>query len=86
MTTIHYNDDEYTIFTPRYQCLTCNDIAEKLFSRCICGKVIIQRGVRKDMNDARDVSIWKSKNGKILPQHELDRHHARISVTTDNLV
>ena len=86
MTTIHYNDDTYTLFKPRYQCLICNDVVEKLFSRCLCGKIIIQRGERKDMNDARDVSIWRSKSGRILPQHELDRWYAKLNVKLDDLV
>ena len=73
MTTIYYNDDTYFLRNPRYQCLTCNEIVERLFHVCSCGKVIIQRGQRKDMNDARDVSIWISKSGRILPQYVLDR-------------
>jgi len=86
MGTIYYNDDVYTLFKPRYQCLSCDQIVEQLFGTCKCGKVMIQRGNRKDMSDTRDVSIWKSKSGKILPQRELDRYYAQFSVNIDHLV
>lgn len=81
MTSIYYNDEEYTLSKPRYQCLACNQVVEKLFSSCECGKVMIQRGQRKDMNDVRDVSVWKSKSGKMLSQIILDNRFYKESLS-----
>jgi hypothetical protein len=72
MTTRLHTNEVYTLVHPRYQCTACNDIVEKLFSKCRCGKVMIQRGQRKDKNEARDVSIWKSASGTVLLQKLVD--------------
>jgi hypothetical protein len=73
MITRLYNNEEYTLVALRYQCINCNVIVDKLFSRCECGKISIQRGQRKDRNDARDVSIWKSKVGTTILQSVFDK-------------
>lgn len=74
MGSISFDDEIYILNTLRYQCLKCDQIVEKLFGSCKCGNLMIQRGQRKGFHTVRDVSVWKSKSGKVLPQFILDRH------------
>lgn len=74
MGSISFDDDIYTLITPRYQCSSCNQIVGQLFIQCSCGKLIIQRGQKKGFYPVRDVSVWKSKNGKVLPQFVVDKY------------
>lgn len=79
---IVYNQEEYRMEQWRVQCFNCESILETWNGCCKCGLIIVKEG-RKTWPFAptKDVSIWKSPTGKILPQNVLD--HYFLSRKTD---
>ncbi len=76
MDFIEYNGEKYFLAIWRVQCLKCDSVVQTWNGRCRCGLVIVKEG-RKTWPyfPTEDVSIWKSRTGKILPQHVLDHHY-----------
>ncbi len=75
MAWINYNDERFTLAHWRIQCLKCEDILQTWDCSCSCGLIIVRNGQKTwPMFPTRDVSIWKSRKGTVLPQHILDKY------------
>ena len=76
MALIGYNKEIYSIYVYRLQCNHCKTVADTLLKYgCSCGKVRLENG--KYIGDPgiyKDVSIWVSDKGSILPQKVLDKY------------
>lgn len=73
MAWINYNNEKYGMEIWRVQCLNCDDILQTWNCSCKCRLVVVKEGQRTwPYPPVKDVSIWKSPSGKILPQRVLD--------------
>ena len=72
---INYNDEKYTMNQWKVQCLNCDYTLQTWNCVCNCGLVVIKKGCRVwPYPPVKDVSIWSSSTGKILPQRVLDSY------------
>jgi len=76
MALIGYKNEIYSLYVYRLQCIHCKTVADTLLRhRCRCGKVILDNGkFIGDPGTYKDVSIWVSSSGAILPQKILDEY------------
>lgn len=73
MAWISYNDEKYIMTLRKLQCLNCHSVIQGLDGVCSCSQVIVKNGQRTwPYFPVKDVSIWKSSNGNVLPQKILD--------------
>lgn len=57
----------------RIQCLNCSYIVQGFEDVCYCSRVLLRNGQRTwPYFPIRDVSIWKTSTGKVLPQSIVD--------------
>jgi hypothetical protein len=83
MAYILHNDEKYVMKKWRIQCLKCSDILQTWDCTCFCGLIFIENGQRKwPYFPVKDVSIWTTTTGKILPQPILD-HYFNLSRETN---
>jgi hypothetical protein len=75
MAWINYNNEKYTMHIHKLQCLNCSFIIQGFDVVCDCNRVIIRNGQRTwPYFPVKDVSIWKSESGNVLPQEVLDHY------------
>lgn len=75
MAWINYSNEKYFLKHWRNQCLKCDSVLETWDCVCSCGLVIIKNGQRTwPFFPTRDVSVWKSDSGNVLPQFVLDHY------------
>lgn len=75
MAWINYNSEKYSMTHWRVQCLNCDYILQTWNCSCKCGLVVVKEGQRVwPYPPIKDVSIWTSPSGKILPQNVLDTY------------
>lgn len=76
MALIGYRNDIYKMYSYRLQCIHCRTVADTLLcNHCKCGKVKLDNG--KYIGDPgiyKDVSIWVSEKGTVLPQSVVDKY------------
>jgi hypothetical protein len=73
---ITYNEEQYSMVEWRVQCLNCDSILQRWNGICSCGLVVVKDGNRVwPYPPVRDVSVWKSPTGRILPQRVLDSYY-----------
>lgn len=75
MAWIEHKNEKYIMTLRKLQCLNCGSIVQGLDGVCNCSRVILNSGQRTwPYFPVKDVSIWKSTNGNILPQEVLDSY------------
>jgi len=73
MAWIQYKNEKYMMHLRKLECLSCNSIVQGFDVVCGCSRVIIRNGQRTwPYFPVKDVSIWKSESGNLLPQEVLD--------------
>jgi hypothetical protein len=73
MAWIEYDNQKYKIIIRRLQCLNCSSVVQGFEGECSCGRVIIKNGKRNwPYFPIKDVSLWESSKGDVLPQMVLD--------------
>ncbi len=78
MAWITYNDEDYYMKEWRVQCLNCDCILQRWNGVCSCGLIVVKNGNQVwPYPPVRDVSLWTSSTGKILPQRVLDSYLLR---------
>lgn len=83
MSWIKFNGHIYQFSTYRIQCLNCSSIVQGFDDNCNCGLVVLKNGQRTwPFFPVKNVSIWKTFKGDILPQYVLD-HYYNLSRETD---
>ena len=83
MSWINFNGKRYSPFNYRIQCLSCSSIVQGFDDSCNCGLILLKNGQRTwPCFPVRNVSIWKSSKGDVLPQHVLD-HYFNLSRETN---
>ena len=83
MAWITHNYENYKLETWKVQCLKCDDILQGWDGSCNCGLIIVKDGRRVwPYFPVKDVSIWKSATGKVLPQSVVDHYFLRKSNKT----
>ena len=76
MIWIVFENERYFIRTWRLQCLECRSTVQAPDGCCFCNKVVIKEGRRvSDGFHYRDISIWMSETGDILPVEVLDDYY-----------
>lgn len=79
MSWINFNGKQYSLSTYRIQCLNCSSIVQGFDDVCNCGLILLKNGQRTwPYFPVRNVSIWKTSKGNVLPQHVLD-HYFNLS-------
>jgi hypothetical protein len=59
----------------KIQCLNCDSTLQSWDCSCDCGMVIVKNGQRTwPFFPVRNISLWTSPTGKVLPQHIVDHH------------
>ena len=83
MAWIEYDNEKYKMVLRRLQCLNCNDVVQGYEGMCSCNRVIIKNGKRNwPYFPVKDVSLWESPKGTVLPQMVLD-HFFQLSRETN---
>jgi len=76
MIWILYENEKYYFRTWRLQCLECRSTVQGPDQSCFCNKVVIKEGRRVSEGfDYRDVSLWTSETGNVLPIDVLDHYY-----------
>ena len=76
MIWIVFENHKYFFRTWKVQCLDCRSTVEGPDGSCFCNKVVIKEGRRVSEGiDYRDVSLWTSETGKVLPLHVIDHYY-----------
>ncbi len=75
MSWINFSGDKYHFSIYRIQCLNCSSIVQGFEDSCSCGMILLKNGQRTwPYFPVRDVSLWKTRQGKVLPQPILDHY------------
>jgi hypothetical protein len=76
MIWIVFENERYFIRTWRLQCLECRSTVQAPDGCCFCNKVVIKEGRRVSEGfEYRDVSLWTSETGNVLPLNILDHYY-----------
>jgi hypothetical protein len=76
MIWIVYENERYFFRTWRLQCLHCRSTVQAPDGCCLCNRVVIKEGRRVSQGfEYRDVSLWTSETGNILPMHVLEHYY-----------
>jgi hypothetical protein len=76
MIWIVFENQRYFFRTWRLQCRHCRSTVEGPDGSCLCNRVVIKEGKRVSEGfEYRDVSLWISETGNILPLDVIDHYY-----------